>query len=48
MCQSLLFEKVAGFSLQTLTQVFSSEFGEGFKNTYFTEHLQFHTLGDCF
>ena len=48
MCQSLLFEKVAGFNLQTLTQVFSSEFGEGFKNTCFTEHLQFRTPGDCF
>ena len=43
MCQSLFFNKVAGGSCNiikdTLAQVFSCEFCEIFKNTFFTEHL---------
>ena len=36
-----LFNKVAGVKKKkTLTQVFSSEFCEVFKNIYFTEHLR--------
>ena len=38
LCQSLFFNKVAGL-LQTLTQVFSCEFCEISKNTFFTEHI---------
>ena len=45
LCQSLLFNKVAGGSCnfikkETLTQVFSCEFCENSKNTFFTEHLR--------
>ena len=39
LCQSLIFNKFAGLRLETLTQVFSCEFWEIFKNTIFTEHL---------
>ena len=35
-----LFDKVAILKMQTLTQVFSSEFCEIFKDTFFKEHLQ--------
>ena len=41
-----LFSKVAGLTLvtllkkETLTQVFSCEYCEIYKNTYFEEHLQ--------
>ena len=35
LCQSLFFNKVA----ETLAQVFSCEFCEIFKNTFFIEHL---------
>ena len=41
-CQSLLFNKVAGLQLylkKTPAQVFSCEFCEISKNTFFTEHL---------
>ena len=42
--QSLFFNKVAGaagnfIKQETLTQVFSCEFCEIFKNTFFSEHL---------
>ena len=40
LCQSLFFNKVAGLTLETLAQVFSCEFCEIFKNTFFTEHLR--------
>ena len=40
LCQSLLFDKVAVLrKKETLTRVFSCEFCEIFKNTFFTEHL---------
>ena len=44
LCQSLLFNKVAGLRpttllKKTLAQVFSSEFCQISKNTFFTEHL---------
>ena len=44
LCQSLFFNKVAGRSStllkkKTLAQVFSCEFCEIFKNTFFTEYL---------
>ena len=34
------FDKVAGLSQETLTQVFSCEICKIFKNTYFEEHMQ--------
>ena len=45
LCWSLFFNKVAGlqvrnFIKQTLTQVFSCEYCEILKNTYFEEHLR--------
>ena len=45
LCQSLFFNKVAGAACnfikkETLTQVFSCEFCEISKNTFFTEHLR--------
>ena len=48
LCQSFSFNKVAGLRPQvcnlikkeTLTQVFSCEFCEIFKNTFFTEDLR--------
>ena len=41
LCQSLFFNKVANFiKKETLAQVFSCEFGEIFKNTFFTEQLK--------
>ena len=45
LCQSLFFNKVAGLRLatllkkETLAQVFSCDFCEIYKNTFFTEHL---------
>ena len=44
LCQSLFFNKVAGAACnfikrETLAQVFSCEFYEISKNTFFTEHL---------
>ena len=44
LCQSLFFNKVAGLACnfikkETLAQVFSCEFCEISKNTFFTEHL---------
>ena len=44
LCLSLFFKKVVDWNLQfykkeTLAQVFSYEFCEIFKNTFFTEHL---------
>ena len=44
LCQSLFFNKVAGgacnfIKKETLAQVFSCEFCEISKNTFFTEHL---------
>ena len=40
LCQGLFFNKVAGLiKLQTLAQVFSCEFCEISKNTFFREHL---------
>ena len=42
-CQSLFFHKVAGLitvKKETLAQVFSCEFCEIFKDTFFTEHLR--------
>ena len=41
--QSLFFNKVVGLrpiEKGTLAQVFSSDFCEDFKNTFFTEHLR--------
>ena len=38
MCQSLFFKKIVGLS-ETLEKVFSCEFCEISKNTFFTEHL---------
>ena len=43
LCQSLLFNKVTGqactfIKTENLAQVFSCEFCENFKNTFFTEH----------
>ena len=40
-CQSFFFNKVVGlfFKKETLAQVFSCEFSEISKNTFFTEHL---------
>ena len=38
--QSFFFNKVADFKKETLAQVFSCEFWEIFKNTFFTEHLR--------
>ena len=45
LCQSLFFNKVAGLACnfikkETLAQVFSCEFCEISKNTFFTEHLR--------
>ena len=43
LCQSLFFNKVTGLNFiknETLAQVFSSEFGEISKNTFFAGHLQ--------
>ena len=45
LCQSLFFNKVEGLRPATLlkkrlAQVFSCEFCEFFKNTFFTEHLR--------
>ena len=45
LCQSLFFNKVADLRLATLSErrlchVFSSEFCEISKNTFYTEHLQ--------
>ena len=37
LCHSLFFNKVAG--VRPMAQVFSDEFWEIFKNTFFTEHL---------
>ena len=44
LCQSLCFNKTAGLAcnfikIETLAQVFSCEFCEVSKNTFFTEHL---------
>ena len=42
-CIGLSFQKIAGsvtYSKQTPTQVFSCEYFEIFKNTYFEEHLR--------
>ena len=49
LCQSLFFNKVAGFSLQlylkeALAQLFSCEFCEIFKNPFFKEHLRWLLL----
>ena len=35
-----LFNKVTGPKAETLSQVFSSEICEIFRNTYFEEHMQ--------
>ena len=42
LCQSPFFNKVAGnfIKKETLAKVFSSEFCEVFKSTFFTEHLR--------
>ena len=40
LCQSFFFKKVAGLSPQTLAQVFSCEFCETSKNTFFKENLR--------
>ena len=53
LCQALFLNKVAGLRLdasnfikkETLAQVFSCEFCEIFKNTYFTEHLRMTASG---
>ena len=45
--QSLFFNKVAGYSFikkETIAQMFSCEFCEIFKNTFFTEHLRWLLL----
>ena len=46
MCQSLLFNKVAGLKKQTLAQVFSCEFCEIFKNIYSEEYLWWLLLNE--
>ena len=53
LCQSLFFNKVAGLSPSTLlkkrlAQVFSCEFCEFSKNTFFTEHLWWLLLSLCY
>ena len=48
LCQGLSLKKIAGWDAEawnfmkkeTLTQVFSCEFCEIYKNTFFTEHLR--------
>ena len=45
LCKSLFFNKIAGLTCniikkKTLAQVFSCEFCEFFKNTFFTEHFR--------
>ena len=41
LCQGLFFNKVAGLiKKEALAQVFSCEFCEIFKNTFFTEHFR--------
>ena len=42
--QSLFFNKVAGLRPETLAQMFSCEFREIFKSTFFTEHLRWVLL----
>ena len=39
LCQSLFFKACSFIKKETLTQVFSCEFCETSKNTFFTEHL---------
>ena len=51
LCESLFFNKVAGGSCnfikkETLAQVFSCEFCEISKNTFFIEHLRWLLLED--
>ena len=52
LCQSLFLNKVAGLKpatvlwKETLAQVFSYEFSEILKNTYFEEHLQMAAFDD--
>ena len=53
LCQSLLFNKVAGLRLVTLLkkrlwQMFSCEFREIFRNTFFTEHLRWLLLNKTY
>ena len=54
MCQSHFFNKVTGLKSATslkkraLAQVFSCEFCEIFKNTFFTEHLWMAASEHCF
>ena len=40
LCQSLFFNKVAVIKKEVLAQVFSCDFCEISKNTFFTEHLR--------
>ena len=40
MCWSLFLIKFQAFTFTTPTQVFSSEYCENFKNSFFTEHLR--------
>ena len=48
-CQSLFFNKAAGFiKRETLAQVFSCEFCEISKNTFFREHLRPTASKLCF
>ena len=47
LCQSLFFNKVADLKYikkETLAQLFSCEFLQNSKNTFFTEHLQWLLL----
>ena len=44
LCQILFFSKVQLLKRETLAQVFSCEFCEIFKNTFFIEHLQWLLL----
>ena len=52
LCCSLFFNKLAGskafnfIKKETPTQVFSSEYYEIFKNTFFTEHLRWLLLNN--
>ena len=53
LCQSLLFNKVAGLRLVTLLkkrlwQMFSCEFREIFRNTFFIEHLRWLLLNKTY
>ena len=47
LCESRFFNKIAGVVPETLSQVFSCEFIEISKTTFFTEHYRV-TTSDCY